>query len=134
MAEIALAGTVIGLVATGAHLVVRLANFVEAVEDAPESILDVLNELESVNDTLQELKAPIQIQQGHLSQSLTRKIARVTQDCTTVFSKLKKLIDKLGHPGGKASKFFFVFYADNISAARSSLQAQKASLTLILQL
>src|SRR5436190_23208786 len=116
MAEIALAGTVIGLVATGAHLVVRLANFVEAVKDAPEGILDVLNELESVNDTLQELKAPIQIQEGHLSESLTTKIARVTQDCTRVFSKLKKLIDKLGHTG-KASKFFFVFYADNISAA-----------------
>lgn len=134
MAEIALAGTVIGLVATGAHLGIKLTNFIAAIKDAPESILDVQNELEGVNDTLQELKAPIQNQQGHLSQPLTKAIARVTQDCTRVFSKLKKLIDRLGRPGSKTSRVFFVVYAENISAARSSLQAQKASLTLILQL
>ncbi len=113
---------------------IKLANFVEAVKDAPESILDVLNELESVNDTLQELKAPVQIQQGNLSQSLGRKIARVTENCTRVFSKLKKLIDKLGRQGARRAGFSLFLMLDNISAARSSLQAQKASLTLILQL
>jgi hypothetical protein len=134
MAELPIAGTIIGLVRTGAHLIFQLANFIEAVKDAPESILEVQNELESVNDTLQELKAPVHSQQGHLSESLKRNIARVTQDCTRVFSKLKRLIDKLSTPGGSTQKFRFVIYADNINAARSSLQAQKASLTLILQL
>ena len=134
MAELALAGTIIGLVQTSAHLVVKLANFVKAVKDAPESILEVQNELESVSDTLQELKAPLQSQQRHLSESLNKKITRVTQDCTRVFLKLLKLINKLGTPGGRTQRFLFVFYADNINAARSSLQAQKASLTLILQL
>ena len=134
MAELALAGTVVGLIATGAHLVVKVANFVDAVGDAPESILDVQGELRNVKEILKEIQEPLQSKNDHLSDSLVKRIDAVTKDCTRTFSALNKLIDKLGPPRSKRRKFLFAFYAENINSARTSLQAQKASLTLVLQL
>jgi hypothetical protein len=134
MAELALAGTIIGLVATGAHLAVKVANFVQAVEDAPESIQDVRSELQAVNNILEQIKTPIENQPDSIPPGTVSDVAKNAKDCTRVFTQLNKLIDRLGRPNSKRQKFLFVFYADNIIAARSSLQAQKLSLSLTLQL
>src|SRR5947207_12186516 len=131
MAELALAGTIAGLVATGAHLAVKIANFVQAVEDAPESIQDVKSELQGVNNILERIKTPLQSRSDStIPPDTFADVAENAKDCTRVFAQLNKLIDRLGRPKSRRQKFLFVFYADNILAARSSLQAQKLSLSL----
>jgi len=134
MAELALVGTVTESVATSTHFVVKVANFVDAVDDALENIIDIRNELKSVNDTLQEIKGPVQSQSDHLSQSLSGSVAKVTQDCTSVYLNLNKLIDGLGKPRSKRVRFFFVVFADSINTIRSTPQNQKGSLGLAWQL
>lgn len=135
MVELALAGTIVGaLVAAGAHLVVRVANFVQAVEDAPQSIRDVESEVRSGNNILKQLKDVIQRQPKSLSPEIISDLDSVANNFTRVSLQSTKLVDRLGRPKAKQAKFLFIFYDSNITAARSSLQAQKASLTLMLQL
>jgi hypothetical protein len=105
MAELALAGTIIGLVATGAHLAVKVANFVQAVEDAPESIQDVRSELQAVNNILEQIKTPIENQPDSIPPGTVSDVAKNAKDCTRVFTQLNKLIDRLGRPNSKRQKF-----------------------------
>jgi hypothetical protein len=134
MAELALAGTIIGLVATGAHLAVKVANFVEALDGAPESLTTLSSELRNINGILSELQDPVKPQSSSLPSKLSNRINEVVKTCTSTFSQLNALISKLGRPGSKRQKWLFVFYADNIESARSSLETSKTSLTLVLQL
>lgn len=85
MVELALAGTIVGaLVAAGAHLVVRVANFVQAVEDAPQSIRDVESEVRSGNNILKQLKDVIQRQPKSLSPEIISDLDSVANNCTRV--------------------------------------------------
>lgn len=135
MAELATAGTVIGLVAVGAHLVRRVISLADDWGTAPASIEAVSRELSGLCGVLKQVDIVLKGKPGNFSPDVATDFQEVLNNCTGVFNRLSNIITKLKGVRSliKRAKWLLK-YKDMVGTIRNSLQAHKETLYITLLL
>lgn len=149
MAEIGIAGSIVGIVAAGVKLTSSLYTFYGTVSEADETIRSIAADVSITTSVLQELSRNLeQDAQGRISSAnavLTAK--RAIEECDHVFKRIHHILQKALNstaPNDRSvpreeivvhvkARLKWAFLQPTMNMLRGNLDRLKASLTLMLQ-
>lgn len=149
MAEIGIAGSIVGIVAAGAKLTSSLYSFYGTMSEADETIRAIATDVSITTSVLQELNrnleqdARVRVSSSHAVETAKRAV----EECDYVFSKIQRILQKAikaptqpGKPLPREeivvhvkTRLKWAFLQPSMNLLRSNLDRLKASLTLMLQ-